>query len=64
MGDKPTVEALAAGLDAHERVCAERYRNIEDRLVSGDKKFDRLEHLIWGLYLILISSTILSELIN
>lgn len=43
-------------LEAHERECAIRYENIEKRLESGSKRFDKLEHLIYGIYALIITS--------
>ena len=54
---------VAASLDTHEQVCAERYKSIENRLEAGNKHFDRLEKLIWGIYLILITSAVLPALL-
>lgn len=37
--------AVKAGerIESHERVCAERYQGINDKLESGNRRFDRLE---------------------
>ena len=43
-------------LEAHERECAIRYENIEKRMESGSKRFDKLEHLIYGIYALIITS--------
>ena len=43
---------------AHEKECAIRYENIEKRLDQGQDKFRRLENMIWGLYLLLITSSV------
>ena len=43
-------------LEAHERECAIRYENIEKRMESGSKRFDKLENLIYGLYGLIITS--------
>jgi len=43
---------------SHEKECAIRYENIEKRLDQGQDKFRRLENMIWGLYLLLITSSI------
>lgn len=45
----PTEKAIAQ-IEAHERECALRYEAIEQRLQSGEKRFDRLETMIWGVY--------------
>ena len=54
----------AAALTAHERECALLYEHIQERLESGEKRFARLEAMIWGLYVILIGSSIIPQLIN
>ncbi len=43
-------------LEAHERECAIRYENIDRRLASGSKRFDKVENLIYGLYGLIIAS--------
>jgi hypothetical protein len=43
-------------LEAHERECAIRYENIEKRMASGSKRFDKLENLIYGIYALIITS--------
>ena len=55
---------VAAELTAHERECALRFEHIQERLESGEKRFARLEAMIWGLYVILIGSSIIPQLIN
>ena len=52
--DKETISKL----EAHERECAIRYENIDRRLESGSKRFDKLENLIYGLYGLIIASMI------
>ena len=46
-------------IDQHEEICALRYKNIEDRLDSGSKRFIRVESMIWGLYVLIIGSQII-----
>ena len=58
------VKDVAAELTAHERECALRYEHIQERLESGEKRFARLEAMIWGIYVILIGSSIIPQLIN
>ena len=53
---KTTVSSVAQDLTTHEKVCAERYARIEERLTSGDKRFQRLENMIWGLYLLIFGA--------
>lgn len=43
-------------LEAHERECAIRYENIDRRLASGSKRFDKVENLIYGLYGLILAS--------
>tara|TARA_Y100001973_G_C5163798_1_gene314956 strand:+ start:326 stop:505 length:180 start_codon:yes stop_codon:yes gene_type:complete len=52
-------------VSAHEKECAIRYENIEKRLDQGQARFARLENMIWGLYLLMITSSmgLLSQLI-
>ena len=52
-------------VSAHEKECAIRYENIEKRLDQGQARFARLENMIWGLYLLMITSSIglLSQLL-
>ena len=49
----------------HEKECAIRYENIEKGLDQGQARFARLENMIWGLYLLMITSSmgLLSQLI-
>jgi len=50
-------------LESHERECAIRYKNIEDRLDLGNKKFDRLEMMLWGVYPFILVSIALSKFV-
>ena len=42
-------EAIAK-IESHERECSIRYANIEKRLESGSKRFDKLENMRWVVY--------------
>ena len=53
------VKDALAEIGAHERECAVRYENIEKRLESGAKNFDKLEKLIYGLYVIVLGSVLI-----
>ena len=55
---------VAAALSAHERECALRYEHIQERLQAGEQRFNRLEAMIWGIYVILISSTAIPHILN
>lgn len=50
-------------LEQHEEICAIRYENIEKRMESGSKRFIRMEQMIWGLYALIITSSILGAFI-
>jgi hypothetical protein len=58
----PTEKAIAQ-IEAHERECAVRYEAIEKRLDSGSKRFDRLEMMIWGVYVTVIVAVALPQLL-
>ena len=58
----PTEKAIAK-IEAHERECAVRYEAIERRLDSGSKRFDRLEMMIWGVYVTVIVAVALPQLL-
>ena len=51
-------------VNAHEKQCAIRYEVIEKRLESGSKRFDRLESMIWGVYVTVIVAVALPQFIN
>jgi len=53
-----TIKEAMSKIESHEKECAIRYENIEKRLDQGQDKFRRLENMIWGLYLLLITSSI------
>ena len=61
---RPTVKDALAEIGAHERECAVRYENIERRLESGSKRFDRIEHLIYGIYVLVLGSVLIPILIS
>ena len=61
---RPTVKDALAEIGAHERECAIRYENIEKRLESGANNFDKLEKLIYGLYVIVLGSVLVPILIS
>jgi hypothetical protein len=53
-----TIKEAMSKIESHEKECTIRYENIEKRLDQGQDKFKRLENMIWGLYLLLITSSI------
>ena len=56
-------EAIAK-IESHERECSIRYANIEKRLESGSKRFDKLENMIWGVYPFIVVSVILAKFLS
>jgi len=50
-----TVKETIIRLEAHEKECLVRYQNIEKRLESGTKRFDRLEMMLWSMYHFILS---------
>jgi len=57
-----TVKEALLKLEAHEKECAVRYSNIEKRLEEGSKKFEKLERMIFGLYIAFAASLGLDKL--
>lgn len=58
MAGRTTIAAVKSDLDTHEQVCAERYKRIEERLESGERRFTRIENMLWGLYLLIMGATL------
>ena len=56
-----TVKDALNKLESHEKECAIRYKNIEARLESGTKRFDKLENMIWSVYPFIVVSVILAK---
>jgi chaperonin cofactor prefoldin len=50
-------------LKQHEEICALRYEQIEKRLESGSKRFDRIESMIYGVYALIIATQIIGAII-
>ncbi len=59
----PTEKAIAK-IEAHERECSIRYEGIEKRLQDGSKRFDRLEMMIWGVYVTVIVAVALPRFMS
>ena len=64
----PSNKETITKLEAHERECAIRYGNIEQRLEKGDKKFDAMDtkftRYIIGLYLLIIAASGLDRIFS
>jgi len=52
---KELIAETIAGIEKHEAECNLKYAHIKKELDSGSKKFIRLENMIWGLYVLIIS---------
>ena len=48
-------------LETHEKECALRYKNIEERLERGSQRMDRMEMSIWGVYPFILASVFLAK---
>ena len=58
----PTQEAIAK-IEALEREVGIRHEEVERRLERGDKRFDKLEAMIWGVYVTVIVAVALPQLL-
>ena len=52
---KELIAETIAGIEKHESECNIKYAHIKEQLSDGSKKFIRLENIIWGLYVLIIS---------
>ena len=59
-----TIKEAMSKIESHEKECAIRYENIEKRLDQGQDKFKRLENMIWGLYVLLITSGVIAGIFS
>jgi len=41
-------------LSVHEKICAERYKTIQDSLSIGEKRMTKIEYLIYGVMLLVL----------
>jgi len=48
-------------LGVHEKECALRFKNIEERLARGSERMDRMEMSIWGVYPFILASVFLAK---
>ena len=53
-------EALTE-IRAHERECVLRYKAIENSLERGSKRFDKIEHMLWGIYIALFFTVLVPQ---
>ena len=59
----PTEKAIAK-IEQHEETCGIRYKSIDDRLNAGEKRFDRLEMMIWGVYAVVMIAVALPQFLQ
>ena len=50
-------------LEAHEKECAIRYANIEQRLADGSKRFDKLETMLWAVYPFIVGAIVAASFV-
>ena len=58
-----TVKETIAKLETHEKECAIRYANIEQRLADGSKRFDKLDNMIWAVYPFIVAVVFLARFV-
>jgi hypothetical protein len=42
------MDDIATRIAVHEAICAERYKNIEESLSTGEKRMTKIEYLLYG----------------
>jgi len=58
------MENRSAALESHEKECAIRYENIEQRLATGAKRFDKLETMLWAVYPFIVGTVLLAKYVG
>lgn len=61
---KELAQAALARIESHEALCLERFSNIERRLDSGAKNFEKLERMMFGLYALVLGSVLVPFLLS
>ena len=56
-----TVKEALLKLEAHERECAVRMRNIEKRLDEGSVRLKKSETMLWGIYPLIIGLFVIEK---
>jgi len=57
-----TVKEALLKLEAHERECTVRMKNIEERLDDGSERFKKSEMMLWGMYPLIIGLFLIERL--
>tara|TARA_R100000315_G_C5140764_1_gene80502 strand:+ start:369 stop:551 length:183 start_codon:yes stop_codon:yes gene_type:complete len=58
-----TVKDTMVKIEAHEKECAIRYANIEQRLTDGSKRFDKLETMLWAVYPFIVGAIVAASFV-
>ena len=58
-----TVKDTMAKLEVHEKECAIRYQNIEQRLADGSKRFAKLETMLWAVYPFIVGAIVAASFV-
>jgi len=58
------MENRGSDLESHEKECAIRYENIEQRLAAGAKRFDKLETMLWAVYPFIVGTVLLAKYVG
>ena len=45
------MDDIATRIAVHEAICAERYKNIEESLSTGEKRMTKIEYLLYAVML-------------
>ena len=48
MLDIKMISETESKLITHEQICAERYKNIEESLATGEKRMTKIEYLLYA----------------
>ena len=58
------MENRGSALESHEKECAIRYENIEQRLAARAKRFDKLETMLWAVYPFIVGTVLLAKYVG
>ena len=58
-----SVKDTMAKIEAHEKECAIRYANIEQRLADGSKRVDKLETMLWAVYPFIVGAIVAASFV-
>ena len=58
-----SVKDTMAKIEAHEKECAIRYADIEQRLADVSKRFDKLETMLWAVYPFIVGAIVAASFV-